>query len=41
VHDLAAGDSIYFAADVAHTYDNPWDEPCSYHVAALIMRARR
>jgi transcriptional regulator with XRE-family HTH domain len=40
VHDLAAGDSIYFAADVAHTYANPWDEPCSYHVAALIMRPR-
>ncbi len=40
VHDLAAGDSIYFAADVAHAYANPWDEPCSYHVAALIMRPR-
>lgn len=40
VHDLAAGDSIYFAADVAHEYANPWDEPCSYHVAALIMRPR-
>lgn len=40
-HDLAPGDSIYFAADVEHGYANPWDEPCSYHVAALIMRARR
>ncbi|WP_116948736.1 helix-turn-helix domain-containing protein [Jiangella endophytica] len=41
VHDLAAGDSIYFAADVEHGYANPWDEACSYHVAALIMRPRR
>ncbi|RIQ18926.1 helix-turn-helix domain-containing protein [Jiangella rhizosphaerae] len=40
-HDLAAGDSIYFAADVPHAYANPWDESCSYHVAALIMRPRR
>jgi transcriptional regulator with XRE-family HTH domain len=39
-YELAAGDSIYFAADVAHAYANPWDEPCSYHVAALIMRPR-
>ncbi|PZF80435.1 helix-turn-helix domain-containing protein [Jiangella anatolica] len=40
-HELAAGDSIYFAADVPHAYANPWDEACSYHVAALIMRPRR
>lgn len=40
VHELAAGDSIYFAADVAHAYANPWDEPCAYHVAALVMRPR-
>lgn len=40
-HDLSAGDSIYFAADVPHAYANPWDEACSYHVAALIMRPRR
>ena len=40
VHDLSAGDSIYFAADVGHAYANPWDEQCAYHVAALIMRAR-
>lgn len=39
-HDLTAGDSIYFAADVPHTYANPGDEQCSYHVAALIMRPR-
>ncbi|TDD65205.1 XRE family transcriptional regulator [Jiangella aurantiaca] len=40
-HDLAAGDSIYFAADVPHAYANPWDELCTYHVAAMIMRPRR
>lgn len=40
-HELTAGDSIYFAADTPHAYANPWDEPCSYHVAALIMRSRR
>lgn len=40
VFELAAGDSIYFAADVPHGYANPGDEPCSYHVAALIMRPR-
>ncbi|TDC52272.1 XRE family transcriptional regulator [Jiangella ureilytica] len=40
VYELTAGDSIYFAADVAHAYANPWAEPCTYHVAALIMRPR-
>jgi len=39
--DLVAGDSAYFAADVAHGYANPGTEPCTYHVAALIMRPRR
>lgn len=38
--DLGAGDSLYFAADVTHAYANPGAEPCTYHVAALIMRPR-
>ncbi|GAA2814812.1 helix-turn-helix domain-containing protein [Kribbella solani] len=38
--DLAAGDSVYFAADLPHAYSNPSTKPCSYYVAALIMRAR-
>jgi transcriptional regulator with XRE-family HTH domain len=38
--DLGAGDSAYFAADVTHAYANPGDEPCTYYVAALIMRPR-
>jgi XRE family transcriptional regulator, regulator of sulfur utilization len=40
VIDLAAGDSVYFAADVPHAYANPGDDPCAYYVAALIMRPR-
>lgn len=40
VTDLAAGDSLYFAADVPHAYANPDDAPCTYYVAALIMRSR-
>jgi transcriptional regulator with XRE-family HTH domain len=39
-YDLAAGDSIYFPADTAHAYANRTDLPCTYYVAALIMRAR-
>ncbi|WP_190819562.1 helix-turn-helix domain-containing protein [Saccharopolyspora pogona] len=39
--DLAAGDSLYFAADAPHGYANTTDEPCTYYVAALIMRPRR
>jgi XRE family transcriptional regulator, regulator of sulfur utilization len=39
--DLNAGDSAYFAADVRHGYANPGRVPCTYHVAAIIMRARR
>jgi XRE family transcriptional regulator, regulator of sulfur utilization len=39
--DLNAGDSIYFAADVRHGYANPGTAPCTYHVAAIIMRPRR
>ncbi|MFI1730979.1 helix-turn-helix domain-containing protein [Streptomyces acidicola] len=37
---LDAGDSAYFAADVTHGYANPGPAPCTYHVAALIMRPR-
>lgn len=40
VVDLSAGDSAYFAADVAHAYANPLGDPCTYYVAALIMRPR-
>jgi transcriptional regulator with XRE-family HTH domain len=39
--DLNAGDSVYFAADVRHGYANPGAGPCTYHVAAIIMRPRR
>ncbi len=39
-YELAAGDSVYFAADVAHGYANHSSTECSYHVAALIMRRR-
>ncbi|GIG89963.1 helix-turn-helix domain-containing protein [Plantactinospora endophytica] len=38
--ELSAGDSVYFAADVIHGYANPGPTPCTYHVAALIMRPR-
>jgi XRE family transcriptional regulator, regulator of sulfur utilization len=37
---LQAGDSAYFAADVAHGYANPASTSCTYYVAALIMRPR-
>lgn len=40
-YELAAGDSVYFAADVPHGYANHTDTECGYHVAALIMRSRR
>ncbi len=39
-HDLAAGDSVYFTPDSPHRYRNPGEAPCTYHVAALIMRPR-
>jgi transcriptional regulator with XRE-family HTH domain len=39
--DLAAGDSVYFAADQVHGYANPTRTPCTYFVAALTMRPRR
>jgi quercetin dioxygenase-like cupin family protein len=38
--DLAAGDSLYFAADVTHRYANRTGEPATYYVAALVMRSR-
>ncbi|MCP2164875.1 helix-turn-helix domain-containing protein [Goodfellowiella coeruleoviolacea] len=38
--DLAAGDSLYLARDTPLNYANVTDEPCSYYVAALIMRPR-
>lgn len=37
---LEAGDSLYLAADVAHGYANAGNTPCTYSVAALIMRPR-
>jgi transcriptional regulator with XRE-family HTH domain len=37
---LTAGDSLYFPADVEHSYANRTENPCAYHVAALIMRPR-
>ncbi|UJW32150.1 XRE family transcriptional regulator [Saccharothrix sp. AJ9571] len=40
-HRLEPGDSLYFAADAPHGYANPGDIPCTYYVAALIMRPRR
>jgi XRE family transcriptional regulator, regulator of sulfur utilization len=39
-YTLTAGDSVYFAADVSHGYANTGSFPCTYYVAALIMRAR-
>lgn len=38
---LAAGDSVYFAADTPHGYANHATAECRYHIAALIMRSRR
>ncbi|MFD0735228.1 helix-turn-helix domain-containing protein [Planotetraspora mira] len=38
--DLNDGDSAYFAADVTHGYANVGPGPCTYYVAALIMRSR-
>jgi XRE family transcriptional regulator, regulator of sulfur utilization len=39
-YDLTAGDSVYFPADSTHAYANRTDDPCTYYVAALIMRSR-
>lgn len=38
--EVAAGDSVYFAADTVHGYANDVDTPCTYYVVALIMRPR-
>ncbi|MGP4020394.1 helix-turn-helix domain-containing protein [Saccharopolyspora sp. 5N708] len=38
--ELSAGDSIYLAADCTLRYANRTDQPCTYYVAALIMRPR-
>ena len=37
-HALAAGDSVWFAADVPHVYDNPGSSEARYH--DLILYAR-
>ena len=37
---LGEGDSLYLAADVTLSYANHADAPCTYYVAALIMRPR-
>ncbi|NKQ55944.1 XRE family transcriptional regulator [Amycolatopsis sp. K13G38] len=37
---LGEGDSLYLAADVTLAYANHSDVPCTYYVAALIMRPR-
>ncbi|MBF6174173.1 helix-turn-helix domain-containing protein [Nocardia blacklockiae] len=40
VIDLNPGDSVYLAADSTLHYANHTDQPCTYYVAALIMRPR-
>ncbi|GAB2978801.1 XRE family transcriptional regulator [Amycolatopsis acidiphila] len=37
---LGEGDSLYLAADVTLSYANHSDAPCTYYVAALVMRPR-
>jgi transcriptional regulator with XRE-family HTH domain len=37
---LGQGDSLYLAADVTLSYANHSDAPCTYYVAALVMRPR-
>ncbi|NIJ14868.1 transcriptional regulator with XRE-family HTH domain [Saccharomonospora amisosensis] len=39
--ELTRGDSVYLAADVTLRYANHTAEPCTYYVAALVMRPRR
>lgn len=39
--ELEEGDSLYLAADVTLSYANRSATPCTYYVAALIMRPRR
>jgi quercetin dioxygenase-like cupin family protein len=38
--ELEAGDSVYFPAHLSHGYANSGETPCTYYVAALIMRPR-
>ena len=38
---IEEGDSLYLAADVTLSYANHGATPCTYYVAALIMRPRR
>ena len=38
--ELGVGDLAYFSTDAPHRYANPGPTPCSYYVAALIMRPR-
>lgn len=38
--ELAAGDSVYLAGDQDLRYANRTRRPCSYYVAALVMRPR-
>lgn len=38
VHDLAAGDSISFAADRPHTYENPGGSEARYHNVIIYER---
>ncbi|MEU3272415.1 XRE family transcriptional regulator [Saccharomonospora sp. NPDC006951] len=40
VIELSEGDSVYLAADVTLGYANRSGEPCTYYVAAMIMRPR-
>ncbi|MBB5917941.1 transcriptional regulator with XRE-family HTH domain [Nocardia transvalensis] len=40
VIDLTPGDSLYLAADSTLHYANHTPHPCTYYVAALIMRPR-
>jgi mannose-6-phosphate isomerase-like protein (cupin superfamily) len=37
-HDLAAGDSASFAADVAHVYENPGSAEARYHDVIVYSR---
>lgn len=38
VHDLAAGDSVFFHADVPHTYENPGRIEARYHDVIVYAR---
>jgi transcriptional regulator with XRE-family HTH domain len=40
VYELQSGDTVYFPGDTGHAYSNHADTPCTYCVAALIMRPR-